>query len=120
MVRLLTRYRRAVVLATALLLAFLLMTVQVRHERAVVTLTRQAVLLVLSPFLKLTTAVTGSVTQVWRDYVDLRDLREENRRLAMDNGVLKRRLEQLQEQGLETQRLQRLLVLKESSTTRYL
>jgi rod shape-determining protein MreC len=120
MLRLLTRYRRAVVLATALVVAFLLMTAQVRHERAVVTLARQAVLMVFSPFLKLTTMVTSSVGQAWQDYVDLRDLREENRRLTGEITVLKRQLDQLQEQALETQRLQRLLTLKEAGTSQYL
>jgi rod shape-determining protein MreC len=120
MLRLLARYRRAVVLATALFLSFLLMTAQVRHEAAVVAFTRQAILLVFSPFLKVTTVLSGSVQQAWHDYVDLRGLRDENLRLAREVGVLKRRLDQLQEQALETQRLQRLLVLKENAAPQFL
>jgi rod shape-determining protein MreC len=118
--RLLTRYRRAVVLATALVLAFLLMTAQVRQERAVVAFTRQAVLLVFSPFLKLTSLVTGGLGEVWQDYVDLRDLRDENLRLQREVGVLKRRLDEVQEQALEAQRLQQLLTLKDTPGARFL
>jgi len=118
--RLLTRYRRALVLATALLLAFLLMTAQVRHERAVVAFTRQAVLLVFSPFLKLASVITGATGEVWQDYVDLRDLHEENVRLQREVGLLRRRLDALQEQAAEAQRLQRLLALKDSPGARFL
>jgi len=109
-----------VVLAAALVFAFVLMTAQVRHERAVVSFTRQAALLVFSPFLKLATLVTGSVGHAWSDYVDLRDLRTENQHLQGEVAVLKRRIEQMQEQALETQRLQRLLALKEASAARFL
>jgi rod shape-determining protein MreC len=118
--RVLIRYRRAVVLATALLVAFLLMTAQVRHERAVVTFTRQAVLLLFSPFLKLTTLVTGGVSQAWHDYIDLRDLREENLRLGHEVAVLKQRLHEMEEQALEARRLQGLLTLRGGATTGYL
>jgi hypothetical protein len=107
--RLLVRYRRALILSTTLVLAFLLMTLQVRHDRAVVSFTRQAILFALSPVLKVTSVTTGSVMQVWQDYVDLRTLREENHRLTRDAAVLKRRISQLEEQALETLRLQRML-----------
>lgn len=113
LVRLLARYRRAIILTTALILAFLLMTLQVRQERAVVAVTRQAILLVMTPFIKVTAVVVGSVTDVWRDYVDLRGLQGENKRLRQEVGTLSRRIEQLEEQALETQRLQRLLALRE-------
>jgi len=113
LVRLLARYRRAIILTTALILAFLLMTLQVRQERAVVAVTRQAILLVMTPFIKVTSVVVGSVTDVWRDYVDLRGMQRENKRLRQEVGTLSRRIEQLEEQALETQRLQRLLALRE-------
>ncbi|HYL80104.1 MAG TPA: rod shape-determining protein MreC [Candidatus Acidoferrum sp.] len=113
LVRLLARYRRAILLTTALVLAFLLMTLQVRQERAVVAVTRQAILVVMTPFIKVTAMAVGSVTGVWRDYVDLRGLQGENKRLRQEVGTLTRRLEQLEEQALETQRLQRLLALRQ-------
>ena len=102
LLRLLSRYRRLVILTTALVLSFLLMTLQVRHETAVVTYTREALLLMVSPFIKVTSATIRGVTGTWRDYVDLRALREENKRLQLETTTLKRRLDQLQEQALET------------------
>jgi rod shape-determining protein MreC len=115
--RLLFRYRRALILATALILAFLLMTLQVRHDRAVISFTRQAILFVLSPVLKVASVTVGSGVQVWQDYVDLRALREENRSLTHEAAVFKRRISQLEEQALETQRLQRMLVLRENQAS---
>jgi rod shape-determining protein MreC len=120
LLRLLARYRRAVILTTALVLSFLLMTLQVRHETAVVTFTRQALLFVISPFIKVTSATIHGVTGTWRDYVDLRALREENKRLQLETTTLKRRLEQLQDQALETQRLERLLAMRQASRAEFL
>ncbi len=115
LLRLLARYRRAAILTTALLLSFLLMTLQVRHESAVVTFTRQTLLLLASPFIKITALSVQSVTDTWRDYVDLRNLREQNKRLEREAATLKRRLEQLEEQALETDRLQRLLAMRQAT-----
>lgn len=120
LLRLLARYRRAIIVTSALLLSFLLMTLQVRHETAVVTFTRQALLFVVSPFIKVTAATIHGVTSIWQDYVDLRTLREENKRLRFEASTLKRRLDQLQEQALETQRLQRLLAMRDSSQAEFL
>jgi rod shape-determining protein MreC len=120
LLRLLARYRRAVILTTALVLSFLLMTLQVRHETAVVTFTRQALLFVVSPFIKVTSATIQGVTATWQDYVDLRALREENKRLQLETTTLKRRLEQLQDQALETQRLERLLAMRQASRAEFL
>jgi rod shape-determining protein MreC len=113
--RLLARYRRATILTSALLLSFLFMTLQVRHENAVVTFTRQALLFVLSPVIQVTGATVRGVTGLWSDYVELRGLKAENRRLRQEADTLKRRLDQLEEQALETQRLQRLLAMREAS-----
>ncbi len=81
LLRLLARHRRAVILTVALVLSFLLMTLQVRHEAAVVTFTRQVVLFSVSPFIKVTAALVQGTRNLWRDYVDLRHLREENKHL---------------------------------------
>ncbi len=112
--RFLARYRRAVILTAALLLSFLLMTLQVRHERAVVNFTRQALLFAFSPFIQVTAVVVGGVTDAWHNYVDLRHVREENQRLQGQAASMQRRIQQLEEQALETQRLQRLLALRDN------
>jgi len=120
LLRLLARHSRAVILTTALILSFLLMTLQVRHETAVVTFTRQVVLLTVSPFIKLTAGLVQGTRNVWRDYVDLRHLREESRHLHGEVATLKRRIDQLEEQALETQRLQRLLAMREGTRAEFL
>ena len=118
--RLLAKYRRAIILAVALVMAFLLMTLQVRHDRAVVSFTRQAVLFLVSPVIKVTAVTVSSVSRVWGDYVDLRNLREESLRLTREAAVLQRRISYLEEQALETQRLQGLLAMKEISRAEFL
>lgn len=120
LVRLLARYRRAVILTTALVLSFLLMTLQVRHETVAVTFTRQALLFVVSPFIRVTSATIHGITGTWRDYVDLRTVREENKRLQLETTMLKRRLDQLQDQALETQRLERMLAMRRASQAEFL
>lgn len=118
--RFFARHRRAVILTTALVLSFLLMTLQVRHETAVVIFTRQALLFTVSPFIRITAAVIHGITGTWRDYVDLRTVREENKRLQLETTMLKRRLDQLQDQALETQRLERLLAMRQASQAEFL
>jgi len=120
LLRLLARHRRAVILTVALVLSFLLMTLQVRHEAAVVTFTRQVILFSVSPFIKVTAGLVQGTRNLWRDYVDLRHLREENKHLQGEVAVLQRRIDQLEEQSLETQRLQRLLAMRESPQAGFL
>jgi rod shape-determining protein MreC len=113
--RLLARYRRGVVLTSTLVVAFLLLSLQVRHERTVVTAIRQGLLTILSPAITVTTLAVHGASEVWHGYVDLRTVRQDNQRLRGEVATLKRRVDQLTEQALETQRLQRLLSLQESS-----
>ena len=113
--RLLTRYRRGAVLATTLVVAFLLLSLQVRHERTVVTAVRQTLLTILSPAITVTAFVVQGAGDVWTGYIDLRTVRQENLQLKGEVAVLKRRIDQLAEQALETQRLQRLLALHQSA-----
>jgi len=120
LLRLLARYRRATILTTALVLSFLLMTLQVRHESAVVTLTRQTLLFLASPFIQITAVSLQGVADIWHDYVDLRGLREENKRLQREAATLKGRLDHLEEQALETQRLERLLGMRQASQAEFL
>ncbi len=118
--RLLIRYRRVLVLTSALLVSFLLMTLQVRRDTAVVNLTRQGLVFIMSPFIKVTAVAVQGITDVWRDYVDLRALQEENKHLKRDAVALKRRVDQLEEQALETQRLERLLDMRQTSQAEFL
>lgn len=120
LLRLLARYRRATILTTTLVVSFLLMTLQVRHDTAVVAFTRQVLLFTVSPFIKLTAVTVQGVTGIWRDYVDLRGLQEENKGLQRETATQKRRIDQLEEQALETQRLQALLAMRQASRAEFL
>lgn len=120
LIRLLARFRRTTILTSALLLSFLLMTLQVRHESWVVAFTRQAVLFIVSPFIKITALTVRGVANTWWDYVDLRNVREENKHLRREGATLQRRIDQLEEQALETQRLQRLLAVRQTSQAEFL
>lgn len=117
--RLLSRYRRGAVLAAALLVAFLLLSLQVRHEPTVVTALRQGLLIAFSPAITATAFMAHGVTDVWSGYIDLRGVRQENSRLRGEVAVLKRRIDQLEEQALETQRLERLLALQATSPSTF-
>lgn len=112
--KIVSRYRRAVVLAVVLMMAFLLMSVQVRHDQAVLSATRNVILFTFAPFIKVTAATLGGVKGVWNDYIDLRNLRRENLRLKSEAAVLQRRITQLEEDVLETQRLQGLLAMRDT------
>lgn len=118
--RLLIRYRRVLVLTSALLVSFLLMSLQVRRDTAVVNMTRQGLVFIMSPFIKVTAVTVQGITDVWRDYVDLRALQEENKRLRRETVTLKRRVDQLEEQALETQRLERLLDMRQTPQAEFL
>jgi len=118
--RLVARHRRGVVLSIVLLGAFLLLTVQVRHDRAVVSFVRQAILFTVAPFIKLTAMTAGGAGAVWRDYVDLRKVRQDNLRLQREAAFLQQRIDQLEEQALETRRLQGLLAMRETWRADYL
>jgi rod shape-determining protein MreC len=118
--RLVARHRRGVILAIVLLGAFLLLTVQVRHDQAVVGFVRQAILFTVAPFVKVTAVTAGGAGALWRDYVDLRNVRQENLRLRREAALLQRRIDALEEQALEAQRLQGLLAMRESWRAEYL
>lgn len=110
--RLVLRYCRPVVLSTTLFLAFLLITLQVRQPSPPLVLTKRALLATIAPFIKGTALVSGAATSVWRDYIDLRGVQSENRRLREEVARLQLRLEALEEQSGAAPRLERLLDLK--------
>lgn len=110
--RFILRHRQVAVLSTILLFSFLLLTFQVRQVSPAIDFTRKVIALSLSPFLRATPFVVSAVTSVWEEYIDLRNLRWENRRLKQEVDRLKGELKALREADLENQRLRALLELK--------
>lgn len=109
MTRLLLRYRRILVLPTALLLAFVLMTLQARSGNSVALFTKQILLTSISPFLRLATKSFDLTATLWNDYVDLRRVRRDNQLLKEEIRQLRSEVGELHETALEHARLSRLL-----------
>ncbi|MEE8503354.1 MAG: rod shape-determining protein MreC [candidate division NC10 bacterium] len=112
--RLLAKYRRTVVLASAILFSFLLMTMEVRREENLTPFLKRLLLESVSPFLKATRYVKQTAQETWDNYVDLRFVRQENRRLHEEIEALQTRFRVLEEARGENQRLKTLLGLRES------
>ena len=112
-VRLVTRYRRTVVLTGVILFSFLLMTMEVRREEHLVPFLKRLLLESVTPFLKATTYLKQTTRDIWENYVDLRSVRPENRHLQEEIEALRSRLRVLEETGRENQRLRGLLGLRE-------
>ncbi|MDE2484114.1 MAG: rod shape-determining protein MreC [candidate division NC10 bacterium] len=111
MTRLLLRYRRTLVLPIALLVAFVLMTLQARSGSSLALLTKQILLTSISPFLRLATKSFDITTTVWNEYIDLRRVRRDNQSLKEEIRQLRAEVGELRETALEHTRLSRLLQL---------
>lgn len=111
LLRLIARHRRGAVLASALLAAFLGLTLQARQDVAAVTFAKRALLMTVAPFIKATAWVGGGARAVWRGYVDLRGVQADNRRLRAALHEMRQRLEGLHEMAQENRRLHALLEL---------
>ncbi len=116
--RLVSRHRRGAVLSSALLVAFLTLTLQARQDSAPVAFAKRALLMTVAPFIKATAWVGGGARAVWRQYVDLRGVQAENRRLRAELQAFQQRLEGLQEMAQENRRLQAFLEMPVPPTGR--
>lgn len=111
--RLLVKYRRMVVLASAVLVSFLLMTMEARREENFTPFLKRLLLESVSPLLKATASIKRTSQGIWDNYVDLRSVRQENVRLREETQELETRLRELEEVRRENQRLKTLLDLRE-------
>lgn len=109
MTRLLLRYRRMLVLPTALLVAFVLMTLQARGNSSLALLTKQILLASVSPFLRLATKSFDITATLWNEYIDLRRAHLDNQLLKEEIRQLRVELGELRETALEHTRVSRLL-----------
>jgi len=111
--RLLVKYRRMVVLASAVLVSFLLMTMEARREENLTPFLKRLLLESVSPLLKATASIKRTSQGIWDNYVDLRSVRQENVQLREEIQGLETRLRELGEARRENQRLKTLLDLRE-------
>ena len=109
MTRLLLRYRRTLILSSALLASFVLMTLQVRSHSALTDLTKRILLTSVSPFLRIAAASKTATVSVRNEYIDLRRVRRDNQLLREEVRQLREQVGELRETALEHARLSQLL-----------
>lgn len=76
------------------------------------SLLERAVFAALTPVERVAAAAIGLLSSAWHGYLDLRGVREENRRLAQRAAALETELQQLSHRTAEAERLMALLELK--------
>ena len=115
MIKILVRHKRFFLTALFLLVAFLTYALNLRGrenasavERFLMTLT--------APFAQGAAAVTGTVSGFWNDYINLVEVRQENKALKKSVEILNQRVMIGNEAIMARSRLNALLKLKESTT----
>lgn len=112
MTRLLLRYRRTLILSSALLVSFVLMTLQVRSHSAFTDLTKRMLLTSVSPFLRIAAVSKAAAVSVWNGYIDLRRVRGDNQLLKEEVRQFRAQVGELRETALENYRLSHLLEMR--------
>lgn len=112
MTRLLLRYRRTLILSSALLVSFVLMTLQVRSHSALTDLTKRILLTSVSPFLRIAAVSKAAAVSAWNGYIDLRRVRGDNQLLKEEVRQLRAQVGELRETALENYRLSHLLEMR--------
>jgi rod shape-determining protein MreC len=113
-----SRYRNVMLLVAVLFLQLVMLAFQVKRDRDV-PLIRVWAVGVITPVEKLFSTSVRGVVGVWQNYVDLRQARQENRRLSEEVGHLKLETQALREQALEARRLETLLEFKEHAPSTF-
>lgn len=109
-----SRHRPLVLLVALLLAQVLLLAFQVRRGSDV-RLIRVWSAELLTPLQRVGTFIVGKVDSVWFGYVDLRNVRRENRQLAKEVGDLLLKNQQLEGQAAQAVRFSRLLGFREEN-----
>ncbi|MGH7410485.1 MAG: rod shape-determining protein MreC [Candidatus Methylomirabilis sp.] len=112
MTRLLRRYRRTLILSSALLVSFVLMTLQVRSHSALTDLTKRILLTSVSPLLRIAAVSKAAAVSAWNGYIDLRRVRGDNQLLKEEVRQFRAQVGELRETALENYRLSHLLEMR--------
>jgi rod shape-determining protein MreC len=94
---------------------FVLMAVQVRQGGPVSS--EGYLLRLASPLVRVASGITGGMTGLWNDYVNLRGTHHRNAELELELTELRMELQRLEEARLQNERLRALLDLKEGMGT---
>lgn len=109
----LKRYLYQILAGIGILIALLVFSLNVPHNREANILER-SVLNVLSPLLQPVSRISGFVEDIWDGYIQLADTHRENIKLREDVRSLNMRVLEGNEALLANQRLERLLDMKKS------
>lgn len=109
-----SRHRPLVLLVAVILAQVLLLAFQIRRDRDV-RLIRVWSAELLTPLQRAGTFVVTKTDGVWFGYVDLRNVRAENRNLAEQVGKLQLKNQQLEGQAAQAGRLARLLGFRQAN-----
>src|ERR1051326_3906473 len=114
-----SRYRNLTILAAVLAAQVLVLAVQVKvpYERKPVRLVRVWALSVVTPFEKGIVHGQQGITNVWQNYIWLRDVRKENEALRDENERLRLEQIRLAQDAAQARRLQALLQFKEQTVS---
>ncbi|HKF51739.1 MAG TPA: rod shape-determining protein MreC [Candidatus Acidoferrales bacterium] len=109
-----SRHRPLVLLVAVILAQVLLLAFQIRRDRDV-RLIRVWSAELLTPLQRGGTFIVSKADAVWFGYIDLRNVRAENRSLAEQLGDLRLKNQQLQGQAAQAVRLARLLGFRQAN-----
>jgi rod shape-determining protein MreC len=110
-----SRHRPLVLLVAVILAQVLLLAFQIRRDRDV-RLIRVWSAELLTPLQRAGSYLVAKVDSVWFGYIDLRNVRGENRHLAEEVGELRLKNQQLQGQAAQAVRLARLLGFRQENS----
>ncbi len=107
------RYRDAALVVLLLAVPFFTLRANMKRPENRSMLDR-AILRVLAPIEFNGSSLARGVSNVWGDYVYLKDVKADNERLAYDNARLREQVHRLEQAQVENRELKRLLQLRES------
>ncbi len=107
------KYRLHIVAGIVLLAAFVFYSLNLKQKSHANAFER-GVQNVISPFYEASARINGAATAVWNDYLDLVNVRRENKELRASVKTLNARLLETHEAVLANERLKKLLDMKET------
>ena len=110
---LLKKYRLVIGACTICLMVLVFYSLNLRHKREATALER-TLLGVLAPLAGGAASTTQGIDRMWSDYIDLVNVREENKKLRASVTSLNGRIMANQEAILANERLKKLLQLKDA------
>ncbi len=111
MLDLIKKYRIHIVTGVALLAVFVFYSLNLKQKSHANAFER-AVQNAMTPFYRVVDRANGTVTTVWEDYLDLVNVRQENKELRESVKILNARLLETHEAVLANERLKKLLDMK--------